>query len=649
MKLTDLELQIQNAAQAYYTDGTSELSDEEFDALVERLREENPESPLLKQTGWGYTVEEDSTPGMKYKHKYGTAGSLEKCRTWEEVKPIFRDQFVDISLKLDGISVLLYYRDGKLYQALTRGDGEIGIDITDKVLEIGILTDTTKYTAYPIISGNDDRTHFTGAVRGEIVMSFSNFDKYKELHPEAKNPRNATAGIINKKFAESAELKLLDIVVYSVVGCESVLTDVNCIWHIRDWLRHYFKYTAPSCGYQLSKETMLDDFAEIRQNWSDKYPNDGLVITLSTLKHSGFAIIQESQAFKFKSETAQTDVLEVEWNMSKTGYAVPKVRLNPIFLSGTTVKYCTGYNAKYIKDNNIGVGAIVEIEKHGEIIPTINKVLAKSENAELPKYCPFCNTELQWEGAHLKCMNPQCSNSNTKDTMIWTGVLAPIEMLGDSLKESFFTDIYGEVPTIETLMYDKTNAYSNAPEGTMAFRMRKMLDSLFGDQPIKLVDAIKALNIPRFGDINATKLSQYPDEVHQLMEIACDGSCADGMKALKLFNTLASLIGNANSISLQNNMDKVARLRLIEKRIDWSVKSEQALLGKVAITGKLSIKRADFEKELISAGFTPSDIGKDTKFLITDDPNSDSTKNKKADKWGVPKITEQEFRKRYMV
>lgn len=115
--MTELEEKIQKAAQAYYTDGSSELSDAEFDNLVEQLRVENPESPLLQKTGWGYSVESDSTPGMKYKHRYGIAGSLDKCRTWEEVKPVFRNQFVDVSLKLDGISVLLYYRDGKLYQA----------------------------------------------------------------------------------------------------------------------------------------------------------------------------------------------------------------------------------------------------------------------------------------------------------------------------------------------------------------------------------------------------------------------------------------------------------------------------------------------------------------------------------------------------
>lgn len=601
------------------------------------MRVENPESLLLTKTGWGYSVGADSTPGMKYEHKYGIAGSLDKCRTWEEVKPIFRNQLVDISLKLDGISVLLYYRSGKLYQALTRGDGEVGIDITDKIKCIKSVPD-------------DIDSQFTGAIRGEIVMSFDNFEKFKKIHSEAKNPRNTAAGLINGKEI-TEEIMLLDVVVYSVVGCESdyALQKFNSIWSVRSWLNFWFRHRVPKTEIYVNKSAVTEDFPHIKDRWADVWPSDGLVLTHPELKIDGDNIMQQSQAFKFKAETAQTEVLEVEWNMSKTGYAVPKVRLNPVFLSGTTVQYCTGFNAKYIKDNNITVGSIVEIEKHGEIIPTINKVIAQSNIAELPKFCPHCKSELQWEGVHLKCMNPQCSNSNTKDTLIWTGVLAPVNMLGDSLKQTFFTEIYGEVPTIETLMYDRTNAYSNAAEGTQAYRMRKMLDSLFSNDTIELVNAIKALNIPRFGDINASKLAEYPDEVHELLQIACDGSCADGIKALKLFNILTAYIGPANSMALQNNIDKIARLRIIEKRINWSTaKKNTSVFGKVAITGKLSVKRADFEKELILSGFIPADIGKDTKFLITDDPNSSSSKNKKADKWNIPKITEQEFRERYL-
>lgn len=117
--MTELEEKIQKAAQAYYTDGSSELSDDEFDMLVDQLRKVNPDSEVLKEVGWGYSIEQDTTPGMKYPHKYGTAGSLTKARRWEEIDSKLKNKLVDVSLKVDGISVVIYYKNGKLYQALT--------------------------------------------------------------------------------------------------------------------------------------------------------------------------------------------------------------------------------------------------------------------------------------------------------------------------------------------------------------------------------------------------------------------------------------------------------------------------------------------------------------------------------------------------
>lgn len=635
--MTKLEAKIKEAAQKYYTDGSSDLTDAEFDELVDRLHKENPDSELLKRTGWGYSITKDTTPGKKYLHRYGEAGSLEKCRTWDEIRPEYKNNPIDISAKLDGLSVVLYYKDGVLDQALTRGDGRVGIDITDKIK--AILGDSIPDKA------------FTGGVRGEILITNDNFKEFQKLHPEAKNPRNSAAGLINGKEITD-DFKYLNVVVYSVVGANSWYPEGAIIpmSAIREWLSSNFVLTAPNVNTHINSITFLENFDKLRAMWSKAYPIDGLVLTLNHARYEpGNCVIQKSQAFKFKSETAFTEVLEVEWNMSKTGYAVPRVRVEPVQLAGTTVQYCTGYNAKFISDNNLGVGAIVEIEKHGEIIPTINKVIAVAHDAYLPKFCPCCSCELQWEGVHLTCKNPCCCNSVSKDTMIWTNVLAPIDNLGESLKEKFFTEIYSDVPTIEDLMSNKPAAYQTAPYGSQAYRMKLMFDNLFSDESIKLTDAIKALNIPRFGDVNADNLSQYPEQVKSLMELACDGSCADGLKLASLFEELKSKIGVANTESLEKNMDKVARLRFIQKRIDWSVpKISTDCKGKVAITGKLSVKRSDFEKELKAAGYIPAEISKDTKFLITDNPNNSSSKNKKADAWGIVKISELEFRKNYM-
>lgn len=640
--MTELETKIAKAAQTYYSNGKSELTDEEFDALVESLRATNPDSPILKSIGWGYDVYADSTPGQKFKHRYGTAGSLEKCRTWEEIKPQFKDSNIDISLKLDGLSVVLYYRKSYLYQALTRGDGEIGIDITDKIRMIPCMADKLANDAV-----------FYGAVRGEIVMSFENFEKYKAMHPEAKNPRNTAVGIINSKD-NTEDLKYLDVVVYSVIADANYASDCYYMHNIRYWLKNNFKKTAPALTFKvLNKSNYLSELMNIKDNWSDIYPSDGLVLTSMDVLNESGVLKQDSIAFKFKADTAQTEVLEVEWNMSKTGYAVPRVKFKPIELEGTTVQYATGYNAKYIADNKISVGTIVEIEKRGCIIPNINAVIAVKGDCELPKFCPHCNTELQWEGVHLACKHPDCNNSTLQDTMIWTNELAPIGGLAETMKVNFFNKLFDEVPNVEKLMESIINktyiAFGMRCEKIQIQKFYDMLIMLKDRNEIPLKSAIKALNIPRFGDVNANRLAQYPNYVHELLNIALDGSCADGIHAAILESNLIRDIGKANTESLFANLDKITRLKFIESRIDWSspkVSSESK--GKVAITGKLSVKRSDFEQELRDAGYTPAEISKDTKFLITDTPDSSSSKNKKADAWGIVKITEEEFRQTYM-
>ncbi len=632
--MTELQRKIKAAAQAYYTDGSSELTDMEFDSMVDELRQEEPNSPLLKQTGWGYDVDTDSTVGEKFRHTYGKAGSLEKCYNWNELRDEFKNRYVDISLKLDGISVVMYYIKGALCRAVTRGNGTTGIDITSKAHRI-LKTDTCI------------DVRFTGAVRGEIVMSHKQFADFCTKHPDAKNPRNTVAGLINSKNVDIWDLRHCDVVVYSVVGCESTSLEFNTITFVRNWLRTNFKCSAHTTFMCLHQSDIDENAKNLYDKWSEEYPCDGIVITEEYLEHNGNAVIQKSQAWKFKSEVAQSKVVNVEWNMSKSGYAIPRVQIETVQLAGTNVSFCTGENAKNIVDNRIGVGAIVEVEKHGEIIPNINKVIKPASELNIPEICPHCNGPLEWDGVHLACCDKGCSNATYHDTMIWTSVLAPVDGLAESLKKKFFEHVYREVPTIETLMSSHTTAFCDAAKGSQSYKMRIMFELLYSDSKIQLVDAIKALNIPRFGDINAAKLAEHPEELRSLMLIAMDGSCGDGSEANRILNELRHSVGDANIDSLECNFFKLSRLRYIWNRIaatDDTVSDK----GKVAITGKLSVKRTDFEAELKKAGYIPGSITKDTKFLITDDPTSPSSKNKKADAWGIVKITEAEFRSKYM-
>lgn len=620
-----LQKRIQEASQKYYTDGTSNLSDAEFDSMLEELKKEDPNSPLLG-VGHGYKVEADSTPGAKVKHKYGTAGSLDKCHNWKEFPSSQKQEDTWASLKLDGLSVVLYYQFGKLLQALTRGDGTIGIDITEKVKRI--LPDSIM-----------DKS-FTGAVRGEIIMKYNNFELYRNEHPEAKNPRNTAAGLINSKEV-SNDLCYLDIVVYTVVGLETATTWMVTYTSMREWLEMNFELCAPAmCLVNgLSEDNMIIHMEQLNATWKMLgYPSDGIVLTNNAMTRDNQELIYTASAFKFKAESKVTKIIGIDWNLTKTKYLVPRINVETVELSGTNVSWATGFNAQNMRDQKLGVGAEVVITKSGEIIPYIEEVTNPIE-CELPTVCPCCGTELEWNGVHLQCPNLECADANVQDALIWMKHIAPWDGLGDTLKLTYLEEMFGDDITIEKI-YEHGN-FTQSEIATLRLikkqEFRRMINALFTNK-VKLADAIQALNIPRLGDVTSRKLAQYPDTVKYLIE------AGEGHQDII---DCSEQIGEANFVSILDNIHKFRRLQLIYDNIIWEEQKVENK-GKVAITGKLSVKRAQFENELRLAGYTPGSISKDTKFLITDNPNSTSSKNAFADANGIEKITEQDFRSKYM-
>lgn len=638
MSFNALEKKIKENAQKYYTDGSQSMTDAEFDSAVSELKKSKPDSELFK-TGWGYNPDENNS-GKKFKHRYGLVGSLDKVHNWDELQKDLRDREIVASLKLDGLSVVLYYVDGKLDQALTRGDGKIGIDITDKVLYINSRLKEIDST-------------FTGGVRGEILMSNEAFERYAMDHEDAKNPRNTTAGLINAKEI-SPDLRLLNIVFYKVIGCSDDRFD-----DYKDMLQYldsqFFPNVVDYESVSLKEEDIIYKMTYLRISWYGHYPADGIVLARNDLgrltqNETGNMNSNEtnetiytfvSQAFKFPAETKQAKVDCVEWSLSKTKYLIPKVKIEPTQLSGTTVQYTAGFNAEYIKENKIGPGAVVEICKSGEIIPDIQRVIKTSYEFNLPTICPFCGEYLEWKGVHLCCPNPDCGHSKMTDLLIWCSKLVPIDGLGDKIREKFFIEIYGEeYCTVDQIMKYSVLTRAKVPDidkGKQYQLFRDSLLALFRNK-FNIVTVLEALNIPRLGHETAKKLSKYPDIIRKLAN-----------NDENTFINLHTFIGNANADSINEHKDKFMRINFILDRdgIDWNVTELSNI--RVAITGKLSCKRADFEKELESAGISVGSINNDTKYLITDDPNSSSEKNKKADKLGIRKITEDDFRKLFNI
>lgn len=633
---SELEKKIKENAQKYYTDGSQELSDAEFDSLIDDLRQTNPQSPVLTP-GWGYSPEEQY--GQKCEHKYAFMSSLDKCRNYSELPQRYHDTNCMATLKLDGMSVILYYESGNLQKAITRGDGRIGIDITDKVEHI--LTDGELHM----------HDTFTGAVRGELVMSLANFDKYKQLHPEAKNPRNSVAGILNAKQGYESDLKFIDCVVYTIIAYDATYMQIFSYNNVLDWLGKHFNNSVAIYYMNVTLNTFQSRMNNFRDKYFGIYPCDGIVlcrcIQLNPIDTDNlmYNVYYDSLAYKFPSEVAETTVEAIEWNMSKSNYAIPKIRVSSVNISGADVQYCSGFNALYILDNQIGPGAKVEITRSGEVIPYITRVI-EPVTPSILETCPVCRHPLSLQGVHLVCENPKCDNIAIQDLLVWITTLQPYDGLGETLILQFLNDLKDsgafDSLCIEEFMKMPPESIKLTRDGSVnRTQMHKFYDMYYKlcTNEHSLSTALQALNIPRLGDVTSKKLSQYPELVDKLIDIASQ----DNRDYTTVLPVLFDRIGDANSASIIKYGKKFRRLSYIKiKPTDNSKKIP------VAITGKLSMKRADFESMLSEHGFQVTELTKDTKYLITNTPDSNSSKNAKADKYNITKISEVDFIKQFI-
>lgn len=647
MSVNKLEKLIAISSQKYYEDGTSDLTDTEWDAAIEQLKREDPESPILSDVGHGYDISKDATVGARVPHKYGHIGGLEKAHNWKELSTSIKtcNHLVLASPKIDGLSIVCYYVEGKLHKALTRGskDGTTGIDVTDKVRYI--LDNKQEMHMYP---------DFTGAFRGEIVMGTSDFDEFKKEFPlgidgkkEPSNPRNVAAGMMGRRDWGD-ELKYLTILFYHIVGYEGKMLSSQSDGEMEDinnLLRKNIvdKFITPYCILELCEDSFENDMKRLWELYNNSncsvydYPKDGIVINRRWFRN-GNEITYDAQAFKFQAETKLCTVTDVIWNMSKTNFLIPVVQIEPTELSGATVTYATGFNADYILKNKIGPGAKVKMMRSGEVIPFITEVTlhsTKDTTTYVPKICPCCGTTLIKNGVHLQCPNKECDNSAIADMFCWINALVPLDNFGDKLRLKYLQSFVGKDNfTIEELME------SVMTKGFIANPLRSQ-DNLFLEFLNKLKTrnftmsaALKALNIPRLGDVTSRKLGVHRELVMNLLHAET---------RFDYFDELVSVVGNATALSIVLS-EKFNRLKLIEDRIGYEASYNKT---NVAVTGKLSVKRSKFEQELAANGYQLSNISRTCKFLITDNPDSHSDKNKKADAWGITKITESDFRKQY--
>lgn len=650
-EVKELERDISKYAKAYY-EGKALISDMEFDQLVDRLRELKPESKILSTPGWGY-----KQTGAKVKHKYQLVKSLDKCRTFEEVPERFTNKEIKLSPKLDGLTGVFYYKNGKLIQAITRGNGQEGKDITDKAL---------------IIEGAEiDDKNFTGAVRGELEISKTNWNIIKDKYPEAKNARNLCAGWINSKNYDKEEIKLIDFVTYKVNGQERPEGMENIFFELEakgtypkticmnsdptksnviDWLQYNFKHTIPDITATLKKDDFIplmnkvfDNLTNLESDSYMDYELDGIVISSPDVIYhkSDYSYIYDECAFKFAAEEKETTINNIKWELSRTQRYVPVLEIEPVELSGATVNNVTGNNAKYLLDNGLGIGATISVCRSGEVIPKHMDTIEPAD-VDLPEKCPYCNHTLIWDGVDLKCAFKDCPNKEYSDLRQWCETIGETDGMAWTLMEQYLykfrimsiSDLY----CLETK--EKIDNWTYLEDLSITDKKAVEFFAKLYLNEVDVEKALIALNIPRLGDKTAKDLAKETEIIKEMIhDISGVGCISDAVH-----KSLLEVVKEVTTKSiLENQTTKLKNILYVASRIKYKVIANTEVI-KVAVTGALNtMKRSAFEKYIESYGYELSSAIKSCKYLITNTPNSGSSKNKDAQKYGVEIITEQAF------
>jgi DNA ligase (NAD+) len=451
-KIRKLEESIRLHQKFYYIDHTPKISDFEFDTMfkeLQNLENQYPDYVSLNSPTKIIGSDLDNT-FEKVKHKVpvlsldNTYSTLDLIEWAKKLNP---KEIYSLEWKVDGASIVLYYVNGELERAVTRGTGGIGDDITENIRTIRNI---------PLVLPENIDIF----VRGEVYMDFLDFFEFNEENGgKYANPRNLTSGSIKQKNSINVASRPLKIAVYDAYFPK------NSSFKTHKDLIHYLK----KLNFPILIDTefkSIDQFEKTINKFQKKkekvgFPTDGLVIKLDNLSlredlgetsHSP----RWARALKFEATQAETTIEDIDFAIGRTGKLTPRARVTPVKLLGTTITYATLHNQDYINEKKIGIGARVKIAKRGEIIPAVEEVIEEPlEIFKLPLICPTCSTKLKKidESVDLFCSNKSCP-ARIKNSLIFfcQRKQMDIEGLGERMIEFFFEkSIIKSIPDIYKL------------------------------------------------------------------------------------------------------------------------------------------------------------------------------------------------------
>lgn len=628
------------ASRAYYQEDREMMSNYEYDKLYDELVKLEAETGITlagsPTTMVGYEALEELPKEAHEKPML----SLDKTKDVETLRSFVGTHKTLLSWKLDGLTIVLTYQDGKLEKAVTRGNGVIGEVITNNA---------RVFKNIPLQISHKGNL----VLRGEAIITYSDFEKInseiENVDAKYKNPRNLCSGSVRQLNNEITAKRNVHFYAFSLVRAEGVDFQ-NSVEQQFLWLQ---KQGFDVVEYRAVTQDTLDDAMQYfeHQVSENDFPSDGLVALYDDIAYgaslgSTAKFPRNAFAFKWKDEIKETTLREIEWSPSRTGLINPVAIFDPIELEGTTVSRASVHNVSILKELQLGIGDKIQVYKANMIIPQIAENLTRSGNLEIPHSCPVCQKEARIlktnEVESLYCMNPDCQAKKIKSfTLFVSRDAMNIDGLSEATLEKFilkgFIKDFGDVFEISRYKDQIVEM-----EGFGEKSYENLIASLENAKHTTLPRVLYSLGIANIGLANAKVICrEFGYDVEKLIHASAE--------EINAIEGIGPVIAKAftDYFSNEENLKKFHHLMSHLELEEVKKEENQTFAGKqFVITGSVvHFANRSQLKEFIEqrGGRVTGSVTSKTDYLINNDTASNSSKNKKAKELGIPILSEADF------
>lgn len=645
-RIRELVALLNKASEVYYQGKDEIMSNFEYDQLYEELERLEKDTGMVLAGSPTVRVGYEVLSALPKETHPSPMLSLDKTKETDQLVSWLGSKEGLLSWKMDGLTIVLSYEDGKLVKAVTRGNGQVGEVITNNAKVFKNIPLEIPFKNYLVL-------------RGEAVISYPEFERINQLLDEEeqyKNPRNLCSGSVRQLNNEITAKRNVEFYAFALVEADG-MDFGNSQKNKMEFLeRQGFDVV----GYKMVNAGNIEDTVKWFQDkiTSNDFPSDGLVLIYDDIAYGDSLgrtakFPRNSIAFKWADETADTKLLGIEWSASRTGLINPIALFEPVELEGTTVSRASVHNLSIMEQLKLGEGDIIQVYKANMIIPQIAQNLTRSSNIKIPSECPVCGkkTSVHEENGVkvLVCENEDClakkiksiSHFVSRDAMNIDGLSeATIEKL---VEKGLLHGLAG----LFTLSKYKDEITEMEGFGKRSFE--KLVQAAENARKTTVARFVYSLGIPNIGLSNAKMVCKYMDNDFEKVRHASKEELVeiDGIGEV-IAESFASFFGKPDNNKIIDDLLEVIEF---EKEETSPEKEDMAGINFV-ITGKVNIfANRNSVKEIIEArgGKVTGSVTSKTNFLINNDVLSNSSKNKKAKELDIPIITEEEFIKRFNI